>query len=388
MGVEAVQFAFGDRTSADSALQSSGARKVFLLTDFFGAAKGKKDKEIFHGTVFIDACKVAGVEHVVFSSVADCDACPQNVQHFKSKLAIEDYIKSSGLSYSILRPVAFFENLDDPANWNPLKKGSVKCLWPATLKVKMVACVDIAKAAKEMLASPAEWQGKTLDCAACNASGHDLANSLSEVSGVKCSYKKAVPGLAMWLFMRDLYNMVAFFMGPGYSSSIEDFKKVVPDAMGPKDWFKAKGVWSNGEAFKPSGHIVVQPPDAEQNATEQHASDQVALIDKASDETAPVDEASDKEAPGDEVSDQPKPVDEVSDEVPAVAEISDHIPPVDADSDQVQPAEEMSDQAQPVDELLDKVQAVADVSDEVQAVDKVSDHVPPTDAVSNQVLGE
>ena len=50
------------------------------------------------------------------------------VHHFHAKGAIESYFKASGLPGSILRPVAFFENFDDAANYNPLTRGQLKFL--------------------------------------------------------------------------------------------------------------------------------------------------------------------------------------------------------------------------------------------------------------------
>lgn len=130
LGATAVAFQFGDKASIENALKTSNAQYVYFLTDFFAAAKGKKQIEIDHGKMIIDACKSYGVKHIVFSSVIHADICPDKVLHFKSKLEIENYFKKSGVvSYSILRPVAFIENFDDPANWNPLKKGSVGGLW-------------------------------------------------------------------------------------------------------------------------------------------------------------------------------------------------------------------------------------------------------------------
>ena len=46
----------------------------------------------------------------------------------RSKHTLESYVKQSGVPHGILRLGCFFENLDDPANWNPLAKRSVKML--------------------------------------------------------------------------------------------------------------------------------------------------------------------------------------------------------------------------------------------------------------------
>jgi uncharacterized protein YbjT (DUF2867 family) len=251
MGVTSVKFAFGEAASMEAALEASQATVVFFVTDFFGAAKGKADVEAQHGKIIIDACQASGVvQHVVFSSVADCDACPRNVEYFKTKVYVEDYRKDAGLpNFSILRPVAFLENLNDPSNYNPLTKGRVQALWPADLRLQMVSCVDIGKAALAMIASPAEWKGKTLDCASCNVTGMELAQALSQASGVRCTYRVAVPPFVQKLCMKDLYHMVRFFQDQGYTANLAEFKKVVPDAMGPLEFFQHTGTWSNGEAF-------------------------------------------------------------------------------------------------------------------------------------------
>lgn len=49
----------------------------------------------------------------------------------------------------------------DAANYNPLKKGSIKFL--TDVPVKMVACYDIGRAAAKLIANPDPWNGKILD---------------------------------------------------------------------------------------------------------------------------------------------------------------------------------------------------------------------------------
>jgi len=201
-----------------------------------------------HGITIVDACVKAGVEHVVFSSVADVDKCPDNIDHFKSKAEIEQHMKSTSLQYSILRPVAFLDNFAD-AKMNPLKKGALKFLTNAETKVKFVACRDIGKAAAVILSNPSAWIGKELDCASCEVSGQEAAAILSEVSGVKCTYSTMLPRFIFKFLMGELERMVCYWEKEGYSSSIEEFLKVVPDALGVKEYFQTVGKWSSGEDF-------------------------------------------------------------------------------------------------------------------------------------------
>ena len=91
--------------------------------------------------MMIDAFKAAKVEFAIFMSVYDPKAFDSKTYHIHAKLAVENYLKKSGLKYAILRPCAFFENFDDPANHNPLVKGHVKFLF--TAKTKYCSTLDI-----------------------------------------------------------------------------------------------------------------------------------------------------------------------------------------------------------------------------------------------------
>lgn len=59
----------------------------------------------------IDAAKAAGVEHFVFVSVLGADRGYEDAPVFKAKWAVEQYLRSSGLTYTILRPSGFASNL-------------------------------------------------------------------------------------------------------------------------------------------------------------------------------------------------------------------------------------------------------------------------------------
>lgn len=59
----------------------------------------------------IDQAKEAGVEHLVFVSVLGCDRGYEDAPVFKAKAAVEVYLRSSGLNYTILQPSGFASNL-------------------------------------------------------------------------------------------------------------------------------------------------------------------------------------------------------------------------------------------------------------------------------------
>jgi uncharacterized protein YbjT (DUF2867 family) len=59
----------------------------------------------------IDCAKAAGVEHFVFISVLGADRGYEDAPVFKAKWAVEQYLRQSGLNYTILRPSGFASNL-------------------------------------------------------------------------------------------------------------------------------------------------------------------------------------------------------------------------------------------------------------------------------------
>ncbi len=239
------------QASIQSAIKATNSKYMFLVT-LLGTKESEKESEIAAGTAAIDAALACSLDFVVFSSTADADVCYDSIAHFKSKFEIENYLKSTALRYSILRPVSFLDNFDDPANYNPLTRGSVKGLVHPEIKLKMVACKDVGKAATQMFINPEKFNGKTITCVSCDASGEEVATVLASVSSEPCKYSLQMPKWVMRLVIPDLARMVTYFEEKGYSCSsdhIAAFKRIVPDALDVEGFFKMKGHWANGEEF-------------------------------------------------------------------------------------------------------------------------------------------
>ena len=246
LGVKPVVCNYTLRADLDRALAQSGAKKMFVITDYFGAAKKNADLEFEQGRAAIDAAKAASVAHLVFMSVADAELFDHHVKHLHAKVALEKYLRASGVPYSILRPCAFFENLDDAANWNPLKKGVVKFL--SMQDCKYCATYDIGRAAAIQLQDPASWLGKTLDVIGWQGDLSQVAAALSRVSGVPVKAQLAMPLFLRRLFLKDLHHMFSYYeVQKGPRGTPQAFKKVLPDALSAEDWFRFHGQYSNGE---------------------------------------------------------------------------------------------------------------------------------------------
>jgi uncharacterized protein YbjT (DUF2867 family) len=228
-GVNPVVCNYTQRADLDRALAQTGARKMFVITDFFGAAKKSARLELAQGQTAIDAAKAAGVDHLIFMSVADAEMFDEHVVHLHAKVALEKYLRASGVPFSILRPCAFFENLDDPANWNPLKKGVVKFL--SLQNCKFCATYDIGRAAAIQFKNPDQWLGKSLDVIGWEGDLSQVAAALEKVSGVPVKAKLAMPLFLRRLLLKDIHHMFLYYeVQKGPRGTPEAFKQILPDA--------------------------------------------------------------------------------------------------------------------------------------------------------------
>ena len=193
---------------------------------------------------------------MIFSSVGDADnpKLSPKVEHFWAKADIEKYmaetLAGTTTQWSVFRPAAFMEGMDDVQFQNPLKKGSLKFLPHPSTPIKLISTKDIGKGAAAMFEQgPGVWAGRKFEAAACERTGNEMAATLSRVSGTKCTYSTMLPHWLLRLMLPEVYWMTHFFEQTGYSADVAEFRKLVPEAMDAEAWFQMKGQWSNGEKF-------------------------------------------------------------------------------------------------------------------------------------------
>ncbi len=83
---------------------------IYAAHSLLGTGKYSSEAVDDAGTrALIDIAKAAGIQHFVYLSAKD--ASPKHpTDFFRTKSKMEDYLKASGLSYTILRPSAFMEH--------------------------------------------------------------------------------------------------------------------------------------------------------------------------------------------------------------------------------------------------------------------------------------
>ncbi|KAK3678843.1 hypothetical protein LTR78_001296 [Recurvomyces mirabilis] len=106
-GVEVVS-ADMDSTSSMSNVVD-GAHTVFLMTNFWESMSATK--EVAQGKAVADACKAAGVKHLIFSSLINTTEASQgrlsHISHFDGKAQIEAYIRDIQVPATFVLPGMF-----------------------------------------------------------------------------------------------------------------------------------------------------------------------------------------------------------------------------------------------------------------------------------------
>ncbi|GAA5923299.1 NmrA/HSCARG family protein [Sporobolomyces koalae] len=225
----------GSLTDVDSLKQALEGKDVaFLVTVIPG--KGDTVTEEEQGRNFISAATAVGLPHLVFSSVASASpSC--GVPHFESKARIEESLKESGINWTILRPVAFFEN------W-PKRSGVASMmtlgLFQAALRGKplqMVACDDIGHFGANALLHPEQFANRTIELAGDELTMDQARDAYTRVEG-RSAWKAWVPGVALLALPYEFRIMLYWFHNQGYSVQIASVKSEHPALLSFEDWLR------------------------------------------------------------------------------------------------------------------------------------------------------
>lgn len=100
----------------------------------------------------IDAARVAGAEQFIFVSV-DTSRVPDSPL-MTAKREVEEYLKRSGFTYTILHPSAFMEVWLGPMLFADPAAGTAKVYGDGTHKIRYVATADVAELAVQCVGNP------------------------------------------------------------------------------------------------------------------------------------------------------------------------------------------------------------------------------------------
>lgn len=195
LGAEIVQGDLIDKASLELACQ--GVDGVLACAhQLLGTGKYKSEVVDDEGhRALIDAAKAARVKHFVYTSAQH--ASPNHPTDFyRTKAKVEAYLKSSGLSYTILRPPAFMEwHVHNLLGATILTAGKTTIYGAGNNPINFIAGKDIAHIAVIALTDP-KMKNRSLEIGGPdNITKNQIAEMYGRFSGKKAKITNVPTGV-------------------------------------------------------------------------------------------------------------------------------------------------------------------------------------------------
>jgi uncharacterized protein YbjT (DUF2867 family) len=222
LGAELVRGNFSDPPSLSKALK--GIDGIFAMTTSF---EGGVDVEVQQGTNLIEAAQKAGIKHFVMTSVANADQ-HTGIPHFDSKYMVEEALAMSGMSYTIIAPVSFMDNMLGEMSLAGLKAGRINSFVDVDTPQQSIAVSDIGEMAAAMFARGEEVFGKRVDIASDEVSGTRMAEILSGLTGreIACVQRDSAE---LSVMPAEFAKMYEWIIRVGYSVDIPALHDQFPE---------------------------------------------------------------------------------------------------------------------------------------------------------------
>lgn len=224
-GAEVVQADLDDEASIAKALE--GAYGAYCVTNFWEHYSA--DKEETQAKNLAEACKAAGVQHVIWSTLEDTrnyyplddDRMPTlqgkfKVPHFDGKGASDHFFSDLGLPVTFLRASFYWDNFIHFGS-GPQRgpDGTLAITFPiGDTAMAGVAAEDIGKTAFGIFKSGPSMVGKYVGIAGDFTTGDQFAEAFSKVLGEKVNFNAIEPAAYRALGFPgadDLGNMFQFY---------------------------------------------------------------------------------------------------------------------------------------------------------------------------------
>ncbi len=230
-GVDLVRADMDQVASLEEAF--AGVHGVYSVQNFHvvGATR-----EIAQGRNVADAAKTAQVQHLVQAS-AGTGQRGTGIPSWESKLTIEDYHRSLGLPWTILRPMAFMELMTDKTFFpNASTFHVMPKLMGSQKPVQWISTDDLGAIAALVFSDRERFLGRDLK----------LCADVQTIDQVRAIYQETVgkpaPHFPMPLFMfrmftgDDMIKMWTWLRTAEIQVDAAETRQLFPEARGVRDW--------------------------------------------------------------------------------------------------------------------------------------------------------
>ncbi|AVH57830.1 MULTISPECIES: NmrA/HSCARG family protein [Streptomyces] len=178
MGAELVRGDMDDRSSLDVAVR--GAYGVFSVQPAL-IPPDFAENELQRGLNVAEAAGEAGVEHLVYASVASADR-NTGIPHWDVKWQVEQRIRALGVPSTMLRPVMFMENHADPTYGLTGEHALIRAI-PSDATVQLIALSDIGAFAALAFGNPEQYLGKAIELAGDELTLDQMISAIARATG-------------------------------------------------------------------------------------------------------------------------------------------------------------------------------------------------------------
>ncbi|AEA22512.1 NmrA family protein [Pseudonocardia dioxanivorans CB1190] len=241
-GAEVVPGSLDDADAIARALQ--GAAGLFLYQPGFVSPQVTPgigpDDELRRGRAIIDAAVRAGVGHIVYSSGLGADR-PDFSPLSRPKTELEDYLRSTQVPATILRPVGFMENHLGP--FRGLRPdGRLASTAPPDVVEQLISVPDIGSIATRALTAPDDWIGRAMDIAADELTAPEIASAIAAATGRAVRYERIPLDEVRTQDPRRAAAIARMWDPDRPAAELQTCRATIPDLTGFRAWLDTPGV--------------------------------------------------------------------------------------------------------------------------------------------------
>ncbi|KAF2443057.1 NmrA family protein [Karstenula rhodostoma CBS 690.94] len=208
--------------------------------------------EIEQGKAMVDESVAHGVKHFVYSSVdrggnAKSFENETPIPHFKSKHQIEHHLlekagsKGKNMGWTILRPVAFMDNLEPGFKTKVFLAALRDTLQGKPLQ--WISTDDIGIFAAKAFRDPEGWNTRAEALAGDELTLDEMAGCFERVTGSANIATYGFFGNGLMWAVKELNIMITWFATDGYGADIGKLKKEEPQLCGFERWLRERSAW-------------------------------------------------------------------------------------------------------------------------------------------------
>ncbi|KAF2637527.1 NAD(P)-binding protein [Massarina eburnea CBS 473.64] len=209
--------------------------------------------EIEQGKALIDESIKHNVGHFVYSSVdrGGNDKSFEEetpIPHFQSKFQIEKHLlqeagkKGEKMGWTILRPVAFMDNLE-PGFPTKVFLAAVRDTLPPNKPLQWISIDDIGIFAAKAFRDPEAWNARAEGLAGDELTFEELSGVFERATGYPAPATFGVFGTALKWAVGEMNTMISWFASDGYGIDIKKLRSQEKELCGMERWLKERSGW-------------------------------------------------------------------------------------------------------------------------------------------------